>query len=135
MAEFTQHYGLHQWKPEDNFLRSDFNQDFSRVDAALHGLEEEKADRQATQTALSTKLEAVFGTFKGSGGSLVRNLGFRPKAVFIACSHVAAGQAYVGIDGEANSYITITNTGFTVNINQYSTLNSSGTLHAYMAIR
>ena len=38
MASYTQNYQLHQWEPEDNFLRTDFNQDFSRIDTALNGL-------------------------------------------------------------------------------------------------
>lgn len=27
MAAYTEHYHLHQWEPEDNFLRTDFNED------------------------------------------------------------------------------------------------------------
>ena len=36
MANYTPNYGLHQWVPEDNFLRTDFNQDFAKIDQALH---------------------------------------------------------------------------------------------------
>ena len=35
MAQYTPHYGLHQWEPEDSFLREDFNQDLARIDTAL----------------------------------------------------------------------------------------------------
>ena len=38
MANYTEHYGLHQWVPEDDFLRTDFNTDFALIDAALAGL-------------------------------------------------------------------------------------------------
>ncbi len=38
MANYTQHYGLHQWEPEDPFLRTDFNEDFQKIDAALEGV-------------------------------------------------------------------------------------------------
>ena len=38
MANYTQHYHLHQWEPEDSFLRTDFNGDLSAIDAALLGL-------------------------------------------------------------------------------------------------
>ena len=34
MATYTANYQLHQWVPEDNFLRTDFNQDFQKIDAA-----------------------------------------------------------------------------------------------------
>ena len=39
MADFTQNYGLHQWEPTDPFLREDFNQDLSTIDAALGQLD------------------------------------------------------------------------------------------------
>lgn len=37
MATYTPNYGLHQWVPEDKFLRTDFNEDFSKIDTALAG--------------------------------------------------------------------------------------------------
>lgn len=35
MATFIPNYGLHQWVPEDKFLRTDFNEDFSKLDIEL----------------------------------------------------------------------------------------------------
>ena len=35
MADYTEHYQLHQWVPTDDFLRTDFNTDFANIDAAL----------------------------------------------------------------------------------------------------
>ena len=35
MAQYTENYSLHQWEAEDPFLRTDFNGDFSKIDAAL----------------------------------------------------------------------------------------------------
>ena len=35
MANYTPNYQLHQWEPEDKFLRTDFNQDLSKIDTAL----------------------------------------------------------------------------------------------------
>lgn len=43
MASYTEHYHLHQWTPEDAFLRTDFNTDLSAIDQALGALAE--ADR------------------------------------------------------------------------------------------
>ena len=40
MATYTTNYGLHQWEASDDFLRTDFNTDFAKIDAALG----EKAD-------------------------------------------------------------------------------------------
>ena len=35
MANYTKHYQLHQWEPGDAFLRTDFNEDLEKIDAAL----------------------------------------------------------------------------------------------------
>lgn len=35
MANYTPNYQLHQWEPEDPFLRSDFNEDLAKIDEAL----------------------------------------------------------------------------------------------------
>ncbi|MEI3262955.1 MAG: hypothetical protein V8S11_14370 [Flavonifractor plautii] len=38
MANYTQHYHLHQWEPEDSFLRTDFNGDFRPLTPRCWGL-------------------------------------------------------------------------------------------------
>lgn len=38
MAQYTEHFGLHQWESADPFLRTDFNTDFSRLDTVLDRL-------------------------------------------------------------------------------------------------
>ena len=35
MANYTEHYQLHQWESEDSFLRTDFNADFAKIDGAI----------------------------------------------------------------------------------------------------
>ena len=59
MATYTENYQLHQWVPEDDFLRTDFNTDFQKIDTALAGL----------QTALDGKCQLKRGNFNGNGGS------------------------------------------------------------------
>ena len=39
MATYTPNYGLHQWVPEDNFQRTDFNEDFLTIDTHVGALE------------------------------------------------------------------------------------------------
>ena len=34
MATYTSNYQLHQWEASDDFLRTDFNTDFQKIDAA-----------------------------------------------------------------------------------------------------
>ena len=40
MATYTPNYGLHQWVPEDEFHRTDFNEDFKKIDTQLYQLNE-----------------------------------------------------------------------------------------------
>ena len=37
MASYTLNYQLHQWEPQDPFLRADFNEDLQKIDQALTG--------------------------------------------------------------------------------------------------
>ena len=43
MSRSTPNYQLHQWDPEDNFLRTDFNTDLSKIDTALKKLTDQLA--------------------------------------------------------------------------------------------
>ena len=93
MASYTSNYQLHQWVPEDNFLRTDFNQDFQRIDTAIKGVETgadaklaQKADKTALTSLAATvdgKAEIVTGSYTGSGGTKTVSLGFRPKLVVV----------------------------------------------------
>ena len=44
MATYTPNYRLHQWEPEDKFLRTDFNEDFAALDTALGRTARQGAD-------------------------------------------------------------------------------------------
>ena len=77
MATYTENYQLHQLVPEDDFLRTDFNTDFQKIDAAIKGVETaantalaKKADKTAL-TALTTtvngKAEVDTGRYTGNG--------------------------------------------------------------------
>lgn len=43
-SNHTQHYGLCQWEATDQVLRTDFNEDNAKLEAALKALEDSKAD-------------------------------------------------------------------------------------------
>lgn len=47
MADYTEHYQLHQWQPQDKFLRTDFNEDLQKIDTALNGLAGDLAQKAA----------------------------------------------------------------------------------------
>jgi len=68
-ASKTKCFGLHVWEGGDDFLRSEFNENFAALDGALAGLREGKA-------------ELVMGTYAGDGAAQrVIELGFAPRAV------------------------------------------------------
>ena len=70
----TSNYGLNQWAAEDPVLRTDFNQDNAKLDAALEGLE---------QTVASLPRLAT-GSYVGTGtNQMTLNTGFRPRAAII----------------------------------------------------
>ena len=137
MANYTPNYGLHQWEPGDDFLRTDFNQDFAKIDTALQQVSDTKADKSALtvlETALNGKAVLVTGTYTGNGTKVTIKLGFRPSAVFIPIynRYIAAA-----IKGMETQLITITDSGFTVHTGGDSivTPNTDGTVYAYLAFR
>ena len=95
MATYTSNYQLHQWVPGDNFLRTDFNTDFQKIDAAVKGVETAantalalKADKteltQACGALDEAKCETLTGSYTGNGANTrTIDLGCAPKAVFI----------------------------------------------------
>ena len=105
MANYTQYYHLHQWEPEDSFLRTDFNGDLSAIDAALLGLERDKC-RAA--------------------------LGARPKLAVVDNTSSFSSGYELGLDGMNERSVIITEDGFRVNGSPHG-LNQEGTLYRYYA--
>lgn len=129
MATYTPNYNLHQWEPGDDFLRSDFNEDFSKIDTAIRA-SVDKSDQQAQQlaAAISGKCRLVAGRYAGSGQDIIQNLdlGFYPIAVAFECdsgvrtsTSTYGGGAYGGLAIRGSSVsqkdftsLWITETGF-----------------------
>ena len=142
MASYTTNYQLHQWVPEDNFLRTDFNQDFQRIDTAIKGVETgadaklaQKADKTALTSLAATvdgKAEIVTGSYTGSGGTKTVSLGFRPKLVVVPLSayYTAAAAA-----GGSPSQIFVTSNGFSAQDGGVTSPNESGRTYYYAALR
>ena len=61
----TEHYQLHTWEPGDDFLRTEFNENFEALDGALAG-------------------KIAVGSYTGDGeAEQFISLGFTPSAVFV----------------------------------------------------
>lgn len=124
MAQYTPNYGLHQWEPGDNFLRTDFNQDFVKIDTALQAKADktalaQKADQsalEAVQTLAEGRCRVVTGSYMGTGkAGITVNLGGRPKAVIFPHDSVTS----MVIAGNNLHAISITGSGFTVGVPNY----------------
>lgn len=82
----TEHYQLNQWDADDAVVRTDFNDDNSKIDAGLHACSELLTEQaQNIQTLSSNILKTATGTFIGDGTSnRVISLGFTPKFVLLS---------------------------------------------------
>lgn len=59
-SNYTTNYQLNQWEPTDQVLRTDFNEDDAKIDAALADLAEDISEK-ASQTALDALSSTVAG--------------------------------------------------------------------------
>ena len=130
MATYTTNYQLHQWEASDDFLRTDFNTDFQKIDAALG----EKAEAEETQAELDKKAEVVKGSYIGNGSYLTVNLGFRPKAVLVSLGHQEYNRPRLSIDGDT-AYMVMTDTGFRIQDDRNANMNAEGRAYLYLAMQ
>lgn len=124
----TPNYKLHKWESQDDFLRTEFNENFAKIDAEA--------------------LRIIFGVYTGaysfSNTTLTKiTLGSKPKAVMIVpydgtCSN-SGGRSYDAIAGAgypaAGGVLTLDETGFSVynRDTDYVYLNQTGKTYYYMA--
>ena len=72
MATYTANYGLHQWVPEDNFQRTDFNEDFLTIDTHVGALK--RAVVNNAYNAYNYFFHTGVRLVENLNGSLLRNL-------------------------------------------------------------
>ena len=125
MASYTQHYQLHQWEPEDHFLRTDFNADFLKID-----------------TALKEKSGSVLGTYTGDGTTnrvidfgqevaliIVQGKGWRSNS-FNDIGFAAGEGCSAGVSSGSTAF-THTGTGIQL---ESAYFNNSGSTYSYIAL-
>ena len=137
-TNYTEHLGLTLWEANDPVLRTEFNANHTKLDAALK--------------ALSTAHGCVTGTYAGAANSnrVIIDAGFRPSMAVIMCDHADSGNgsdvvcllaidgAYVRIKRSSTNTVTVentfTDTGLNMaesSANQYG-MNVSGRTYHYM---
>ena len=143
MASYTANYQLHQWEPADFFLRTDFNADFAKLDAALAG--------KAGLAELAEKLGAVTGSYTGDGSAnRTITLGAAPVAVFLRedgdSGAILAVQNGAVLDEEGEvTMLAVTGQGFQITYDAYFTgvsnkvrepyTNRPGITYRYLALK
>ena len=74
----TTNYNLHSWFPEDDFLRTEMNENFTKLDTLL------KNETAALSAALGQKARVTVGSYTGDGAlDRTISLPFTPKAVLL----------------------------------------------------
>ncbi len=160
----TQNYQLHQWEATDDFLRAEFNENFTKLDEAVAAEVAARASAvNGLNTALGKKPEVFVGTYTGDGTKgrvLFRStkgrviaLGFQPKAVLVMPSTGQLNASYCYFGGLAvmgspvavkdNEVAALTATGFRVshtaiyhnNYTELFTVNESEKRYHYLAIK
>ena len=132
MADYTEHYQLHQWVPTDDFLRTDFNTDFAKIDAAL-GEKAGVEELAEVQALAGSKCRVVIGSYTGNGDSArVITLGFRPKVAAVDNMGSFSSGYELGIDGIDRTSVKVVDNGFQVSTGSID-MNKSGETYRYYA--
>ena len=106
MANYTQHYQLHQWVPEDDFLRTDFNEDFKKIDTAIKSVE---TDLQAN---LDNEVSRLDGAITTAQQTVQKNLNTQVTRLDGLIDALEASRAEIIIgtytgNGESDQQITL----------------------------
>lgn len=120
----TEHFGLHLWEPGDHFLREEFNNNFTKLDAIT-----------------AEKTGMVFGVYIGDGMATQHiELGWRPAVVYTLPNSGKAStynQISGGLFGDgfpmASNYGAVDATGFTVTKGGNSEMNLNKQVYYYIA--
>ena len=135
----SEHLGLHLWEPTDQVLRTEFNQNWTKIDTEVNAAQE---TAEAAQSAAEQR-PYVIGSYTGNGGTQSITLGFQPSFVIITAQPAnSRDTAFIAISGgsEAASTLSFTETGFTVMVTPtsyetYPLTNQNGTFYHYLALR
>ena len=135
----SEHLGLHLWEPTDQVLRTEFNQNWTKIDTAVNAAQE---TAEAAQSAAEQR-PYVIGSYTGNGGTQSITLGFQPSFVIITAQPAnSRDTAFIAVSGgsEAASTLSFTETGFTVMVTPtsyetYPLTNQNGTFYHYLALR
>ncbi len=135
----SEHLGLHLWEPTDQVLRTEFNQNWTKIDTAVNAAQE---TAEAAQSAAEQRPNVIC-RYTGNGVTRSFTLGLQPSFVIITAQPAnSRDTAFIAVSGgsEAASTLSFTETGFTVMVTPtsyetYPLTNQNGTFYHYLALR
>ena len=126
-SNYTTNYRLCQWEPSDKVLRTEFNADNAKIDAAIKAVDDrlttvaagkvstsELAALKNTVTSQGTALSLrncrfVTGTYRGTGkfgSGNANSLSFEQKPVFLCVTGMGTSQALHLIRGQTSRIVS-----------------------------
>ena len=128
----TTNYALNLWEANDKFVREEFNENTTKLDAAIKAEADARAAETvartaavaAIQTTLSGMVKLACGTYTGDGASSrVIEVGFPPKAVFVFSAY---GYTYYSSDYSSSCYGGLALPGYPAGGSANTTVRISG---------
>ena len=99
MANYTPNYQLHQWAPEDKFLRTDFNEDLNKIDTALGKHEQLTTSHEAAIARLGN-CQLYCTTYEGNGiTTKPRSYTFPAKPLVVFVTQIEDGRGIIAPHG------------------------------------
>ena len=138
-SNYTTNYELPLWEPQDSFLRTEFNEAYQKIDAAIKAVEE----------AVEARPVILTGTYQGTGSATNTHLavlGAKPRFLMILCEQADWAQVlflledtvlFKGGNSTLGSapQVTRTEAGVTFQGSYAAdTMNNSGTQYAYLVL-
>ena len=146
----SEHLGLHLWEPTDQVLRTEFNENWQKIDTAAAEAQgiAERAQTTADTAYSSGNKPFVVGNYTGTGKDVTISLGFKP-SFLIVCGHAATDAlntdekilyAFTATGGHViTGRIQLTAAGFIAcargSSGSYPDLSLSGRSYDYIAFR
>ena len=138
----SEHLQLHLWEPGDSVLRTEFNENWEKLDGETAQIREDLAAGLAGVTNGLRKVAA--GTYTGNDGTTNIKLGFKPIAVLVFNQRLDVYGGWLTGLALANSpayelnntttLLKLTSNGFQAIHGTNASMNSSSYKYSYIAV-
>ena len=134
----SEHLQLHLWEPGDSVLRTEFNENWEKLDGETAQIREDFAE------VINGLRKVAVGTYTGNDGTTTVKLGFKPSAVLVFNQRIdvyggwLTGLALADTPAYENynttALLKITSNGFQAIHGTNASMNSSSYKYSYIAV-